>query len=1126
MYKKFVFALVCSLVVSVLLVGLPAMAEVSYGDKTVTVPIKNDMETTGSPADFGTIVSKGLTQDSVQGDYAVMVTANSNSGSVEYTLASSGSNFNISEYSSIKLWIKPAKGAKWIQFFANNGTSNSLIKCDNNKDGKFEVGQDLISGKWNEVTLDLITNQQSLTQASALKVITNDQSIWLYDDISSVESSTISIDLSTMVNNQTEISAVSSALQFKPNSNGTYDTTPTTLISERSPSYIHTYSSQEEFTLGTHTNTAAVAGNIQISSSSGDWDQCTSGIALSGGYFSPYTSSNCFDNNTSTLWASTQSGSQVSGNAYIGYDFGRDSNQKDIKLNITYLRLKQSASSATAITSAKLQYSDDGVNFYNIQTLALLNNTSDWQGFIIDSSISARYWRLLANANPTSYWYVYELELYSPSDKVNYISPGINISSYTSDAQCVLLDWNGSNIQVKISLDNGLTWIKVEKGKANAEINGLNLTGKIFKYKVQLANPNGLLEDITVNIIGKDINVAPSITRGKITGIKIDSEYLRRNEVIDHISDFATYLESEKPTQFALSGNGEKLFYSNPNDSSKIYVLNLLSGESKKICDYSGTSIKVNYDGTMVAFLNSTNLYFYNQGTCNLLYSDVLSFDFQGNDTIFCYKCTGNFYLYKYSPSTGSQLLGQYNTCCLSGSEFNGKMYAITSGNLCEITNTPNGWKVIILYDATNDITAIKSNSDGSVVYLNISSYWYSFHISTKVVRRLNIDTGSKIVQVGRDNKIYIQDNNYRYLIYDPTTDTAKDISPTDAVIFTDSIFFNVNSTGNKMAYVAKNPVGSRTGVKLYYLNDIEKAERYLLSFDGKQSWHSCKDGTWVLASSEPNPTKTDFDGYGMTPDEVNALTEADFASLYANGRQIYSVDVAIYFTSTDIYTTPSIKSITVTVDNSLNDDGIGQSGPTLYAVKKQDFNITDCRKIKNIYPVELSPKAAEYYYFVKMDGNYKAWNSANNNWNTVANASTEGTYFNVQDNWITLTKDGMTAEELRNIPEAGLYSLLSAVNKTINIVYVMKVADESTEAYSSLINMDYVTEYFSGTKTILVITFNDGTASKQFTGLSESLVENFMEWLMGRQQNIGPIFYHLNNDFINYYMIQNVTAQ
>jgi hypothetical protein len=73
-------------------------------------------------------------------------------------------------------------------------------------DGSFKVGTDLVSGKWNQVTLNLSkTSSNSIVQAKDLKVEANDQSTWSFDEISSVYSPVVNIDLANMKDDKTEI---------------------------------------------------------------------------------------------------------------------------------------------------------------------------------------------------------------------------------------------------------------------------------------------------------------------------------------------------------------------------------------------------------------------------------------------------------------------------------------------------------------------------------------------------------------------------------------------------------------------------------------------------------------------------------------------------------------------------------------------------------------------------------------------------------------------------------------------------------------------------------------------------------------------------------------------------------
>ncbi|MBP1761144.1 MAG: hypothetical protein H6Q64_686 [Firmicutes bacterium] len=235
MFKKYLFALVCSFVISVLLFNLPALADVTYDDVKVNLPIENNMEPDDTLPILESDGSAELTQDRVQGDYAVKVSAVSTADSVEYSLAEVQEDFvgtpSIAQYSKIKLWVKPGPKAQWIKFSIRYRTSYSLLTCDQNGDGIFEVGKDLISGKWNEIVLDLTKHQDSITEAEGLKAETNgNSSEWYFDSISSVEASTISLNLAEMANSKTI--KTNEGLQFNPDTNGKYDITPTILTAD------------------------------------------------------------------------------------------------------------------------------------------------------------------------------------------------------------------------------------------------------------------------------------------------------------------------------------------------------------------------------------------------------------------------------------------------------------------------------------------------------------------------------------------------------------------------------------------------------------------------------------------------------------------------------------------------------------------------------------------------------------------------------------------------------------------------------------------------------------------------------------------------------------------------------
>ena len=293
----------------------------------------------------------------------------------------------------------------------------------------------------------------------------------------------------------------------------------------------------------------------------------------------------------------------------------------------------------------------------------------------------------------------------------------------------------------------------------------------------------------------------------------------------------------------------------------------------------------------------------------------------------------------------------------------------------------------------------------------------------------------------------------------------------------------------------------------------IVPPDRYLLSFDGKNSWYAYKNGVWKLTA----PMAAELAASGMTLDEINSLDKKAFAKLYENGKEIYTLDMSIYFASTSTLITPSIKSINVIMDSGKDAYQTGTTYDPIYSTKAKAFDCSVWRTIKKIYPVEISPKAAEVYYFALVGGEYKSMKGGT--WETVGTLPE-----NADSQWIDITKKGITAAELRQISGATLMANLTA--STFSIISCTKAYDESTAAYRSDIYVDYTEYMFYGDNLALSITYNDGTTA-QITGLSHEEVESFMAWVLGRQYGRGPIFYLIKQDninsFVNYYMIQNV---
>ncbi|MGE5371251.1 MAG: LamG domain-containing protein [Solirubrobacterales bacterium] len=772
----------------------------------------------------------------------------------------------------------------------------------------------------------------------------------------------------------------------------------------------------------------------------------------------------------------------------------------------------------------------------------------------------------------------------SPYSTPQYKPSGTRISEYDlSDIQSVqtsMIRWTSSgapgtsvSIQAALSVNsvpgafrdcaNGQTIPGLEAGTS------LINTKLLVKQTLTATTDQKLtpqLNDLSVSVSAGDYNDSPALPNGKITRIFIDSTYVDASTA-DSVSlqSSRTYLEDAVPTKFALSGDGSRLVYKDSGtlDIDKLCVLDLKTGNKIKLSDTKPVDFKVNYDGTKIAFRDSANnLYLATytgdplKTTVITIASGVTMYEINKDGKLSYYKSadtTLNIFGSSKKP-TVSQTVYTGNVTCFDLAGNTEQMYFSNTNVLSKVALTPAGWRFSVMSTVSGSITGLWANSDGSMIFLKqADGNYYVYEAYAKGLRRLGL-TASAIVRITDDNRIVAQDADYNDFIYDPETDERSDVRPEDAKVpsLETDILFDVDQSGKTIAYVqcnsanyvtgtgvamigAAQPTGTMSSQTAATVTTTKRPERYLFSFDGKNSWLSYKDGDWTEVCSGSAPEKLDFDKYGMTIDQVNKLTERDFAGLYEDGRQVFTFDVAVWFASVNPYITPSLNGITVTLSRSNNGFGNELTEKALFAAKQQTFDGANWRKVRKVYPVELSPKDAEMYYFIKLGEDCLTYKD--NVWQTVyggvydnatGTTTVSGTPLldDVEANWINITFKGMSAAELRAIPEAALTEKLA--NKSFAVVYCMKVLDETTKEYKSQVHVDYVEGLFNQSSLTLNVIYNDGK-TKQYTGLTNAQVEDFMQWVSERQFNRGPVFYRIkvggNNDFINYYMIQSVNV-
>jgi hypothetical protein len=137
-------------------------------------------------------------------------------------------------------------------------------------------------------------------------------------------------------------------------------------------------------------------------------DLIGNGTAISGGDAQNYPASNAFTTQKQE-WRSRQGGSAaIVASSYIGYDFGvkkvpTGRAQYGIPVNvrhhITTIKIKQSSDASMRVSTARVERSDDGKEWYGVAIIQLPDNDS-LNTINFKQSVPSRFWRLRPQAFP------------------------------------------------------------------------------------------------------------------------------------------------------------------------------------------------------------------------------------------------------------------------------------------------------------------------------------------------------------------------------------------------------------------------------------------------------------------------------------------------------------------------------------------------------------------------------------------------------------------------------------------------------------------------------------------------------------------------------------------------------
>ncbi len=136
---------------------------------------------------------------------------------------------------------------------------------------------------------------------------------------------------------------------------------------------------------------------------------CASGTAIENNHYSGQVAALAFDGSISSAWYSLETSNQ-SGVSWIGYDFGMG-NPKAIR----QMRLYTYSSTSCNLSSVKIQSSNDNVIWDTVSVNTISTTVNTWVTMNLQDSPSARYWRILANANSADRWTVREVQMFASS---------------------------------------------------------------------------------------------------------------------------------------------------------------------------------------------------------------------------------------------------------------------------------------------------------------------------------------------------------------------------------------------------------------------------------------------------------------------------------------------------------------------------------------------------------------------------------------------------------------------------------------------------------------------------------------------------------------------------------------
>lgn len=601
------------------------------------------------------------------------------------------------------------------------------------------------------------------------------------------------------------------------------------------------------------------------------------------------------------------------------------------------------------------------------------------------------------------------------------------------------------------------------------------------------------------------------------------------NVVLVSAIQFGTEVSGEKTiipgmSEYIVSTDNNKIYYVNNYDNGYLYCYDFTTKENSKLHECSINQFcAISPDGSIIVFKDSNNERFcfdINKKTIESLgigYK-VEKLYINSKNEIFSlmYTDESKYYcsLYEYVDKAFKHIVTVGNSTTIAQDadtihldfDSTGEAFLVKRERAAKLYKKINGtWT--LKEEFSLDIGNMCLSDDLTSVYYSSSNKVIVYNINTST--KTELFDGGGVTHKNNDGTITVG-----AYIYNPSTGEKYKIA--DQISSHDVLRYCSDS--DILCYVG-NGLISR-----FKINRDEAETRYAVSFDGKNNWYSYLNGRWLLVSEKKKPTEDEMYASGMTEKQINDLSPASFGKLYKDGDNILTVDIAILMDSHSNRVSPVIKSITVkTVENNEIDG--------LYGVNIETYKKADYRAVNSVFPVENFTTGAECYYILSL-GNDWLYTYKNGKIAKLVESADE-LLDNMAENWISFKQYGMTAKELRNIPQSVLNDLLvneNYANTEFGIIYVVKTKSDSTAPYTVSFKLQTESKYITKDDIVVEIVLNGNDVkvidSEEF---SKEAIEDFVAWVEARQTGSGDVFYMLKNEdvqyFINYYMINSINV-